>query len=291
MTDEEFEEFVEKDKSAKNVNKSSENEEDKDSVVETTTSEDEEEEDDFDGGKLSPTLVKNQSRQKDQISLCYNVHPCLDCKRFSDSVVLGEKEGKEGLRKGGEYLDEDNTSDLTSSPPPPLSSSSNYSSSSADSSPSSSSLNPLQTLKRTSESSKTSTTKSLETLLNASIFEQKLPSSQLPPPPPPLPHSEGVPESEVHEGEHFMKMNFDSEGCCPLCCPDPEVRLEKTSSCTKENSSHLLPYYPPTVSSIRDAVSHLTRLDDFNVVKLSHGFFSQVFKVGFKNLRQIKDFS
>ncbi|RWS20320.1 tyrosine kinase-like protein 4 [Leptotrombidium deliense] len=34
-----------------------------------------------------------------------------------------------------------------------------------------------------------------------------------------------------------------------------------------------------SLTPIRDAVSHLTRLDDFNVVKLSAGFFSEVFKV------------
>jgi len=39
------------------------------------------------------------------------------------------------------------------------------------------------------------------------------------------------------------------------------------------------PNSPSTLSSIREAVSHLTRLDDFNVIKLSQGFFSQVFKV------------
>ncbi|UXI17697.1 hypothetical protein NH340_JMT03640 [Sarcoptes scabiei] len=39
------------------------------------------------------------------------------------------------------------------------------------------------------------------------------------------------------------------------------------------------PIYSSTVVPIRDALSHLTRLDDFNVVKLSQGFFSQVFKV------------
>ncbi|CAG2164229.1 unnamed protein product [Oppiella nova] len=40
---------------------------------------------------------------------------------------------------------------------------------------------------------------------------------------------------------------------------------------------------PSTLSSIREAVSHLTRLDDFNVIKLSHGFFSQVFKYDLKS--------
>ncbi|RWS12048.1 dual specificity protein kinase shkD-like isoform X2, partial [Dinothrombium tinctorium] len=34
-----------------------------------------------------------------------------------------------------------------------------------------------------------------------------------------------------------------------------------------------------SLTPIRDAVSHLTRLDDFNVTKLSAGFFSEVFKV------------
>lgn len=35
----------------------------------------------------------------------------------------------------------------------------------------------------------------------------------------------------------------------------------------------------PTVHMIRMSLSHLTRLQDFNVVSLSHGFFAQVFKV------------
>jgi hypothetical protein len=39
------------------------------------------------------------------------------------------------------------------------------------------------------------------------------------------------------------------------------------------------PHSPSTLTSIREAVSLLTRLDDFNVIKLSQGFFSQVFKV------------
>lgn len=35
----------------------------------------------------------------------------------------------------------------------------------------------------------------------------------------------------------------------------------------------------PTAHMIRTSLSHLTRLQDFNVVSLSHGFFAQVFKV------------
>jgi len=46
-----------------------------------------------------------------------------------------------------------------------------------------------------------------------------------------------------------------------------------------EHDYHLHCDQPSTLSIIRDAVSHLTRLDDFNVIKLSEGFFSQVFKV------------
>ena len=34
-----------------------------------------------------------------------------------------------------------------------------------------------------------------------------------------------------------------------------------------------------TLGPIRNSLSHLTRLDDFNVIKLSQGFFSEVFKV------------
>ncbi|KAH9526523.1 Dual specificity testis-specific protein kinase 2, variant 2 [Dermatophagoides farinae] len=61
---------------------------------------------------------------------------------------------------------------------------------------------------------------------------------------------------------------------------NPELSDESISSSDHQRQRQS-PSYPPssTLTSIRMAVSHLTRLDDFNVVKLSQGFFSQVFKV------------
>ncbi|KAI2809943.1 Dual specificity testis-specific protein kinase 2, partial [Blomia tropicalis] len=115
-------------------------------------------------------------------------------------------------------------------------------------SPSSSSLNPLQTYVQMSPEATgiiTETTKTPSKLL--SELRNQLPTSN---------SNTTTPQPKL-----MMTTNEDGEHQCtrrnPLPCCD----------------------YSPTLSSIREAVSHLTRLDDFSVVKLSHGFFSQVFKV------------
>lgn len=94
-----------------------------------------------------------------------------------------------------------------------------------------------------------------------------------------------IPESSQNRSNKMEKVEErlpePAIGCCRLCCPN-QARADNDSRdrlSTWQAPPHFIPHYPPTVSSIRNAVSHLTRLDDFNVVKLSHGFFSQVFKV------------
>ena len=289
MTDEEFEDYIEDHENRPKLatvakSKSSKTEifekEDNDSVVETTTSEDDEEEEEYEPNHV---LYSDHNR-----------HSCSKCAAEHDAKY--------------QFDDVDNTSDLTSSPPPPISSPSCCSSSSSSSSPSSSSLNPLETLVTTSSSLQSSQpspneSSSLDTLIDTFDKLQSSQSSPLPPPPPPIPKSSNHTESSLDTSNQFNKCHLLSPptaasglGCCPLCCSDPKVRISEidttSTGSTEPNTttshyhcgqpcskSHLLPTYPPTVSSIRDAGSHLTRLDDFNVVKLSHGFFSQVFKV------------
>jgi hypothetical protein len=68
-----------------------------------------------------------------------------------------------------------------------------------------------------------------------------------------------------------------------VCCSPASTRMSSPSPTCMTPTGGLCSangqHSPSTLSSIREAVSHLTRLDDFNVIKLSHGFFSQVFKV------------
>lgn len=69
---------------------------------------------------------------------------------------------------------------------------------------------------------------------------------------------------------------LSTEKCRTSHSPIRPIKLHHLKCDAKANQNFPC---PPTVSSIRNAVSHLTRLDDFNVIKLSHGYFSQVFKV------------
>ena len=256
-----------------NNNNKVKDEEDKDSVVESSTSSSSSDDDEEDS-LVAPSHHKLRQHKK-----------CI-IKKYRDHNQLDQMDVNGSFDNENE---DDNTSDLTSSPPPPeVLTSSSGSSSSCYSSPaisppsSYSSLNP-QNLRSLLNLTPVSNNKENNNMKEKKFKKQQFCSSKnneninpvpLPPPPPP--------SSYLY---YHQKCQIESEfTCCPLCCPhyhDPDHHQFSSSFPSSPiPTSHLLPYYPPTVSSIRDAVSHLTRLDDFNVVKLSHGFFSQVFKVG-----------
>nr|XP_027206021.1 LIM domain kinase 1-like isoform X2 [Dermatophagoides pteronyssinus] len=88
-------------------------------------------------------------------------------------------------------------------------------------------------------------------------------------------HSLSLPESSIPMTKMNVQItNSNFENC-------KHESNEDTISSSEHQQQRQSPLYPQssTLTSIRNAVSHLTRLDDFNVVKLSQGFFSQVFKV------------
>ncbi|XP_054161560.1 dual specificity testis-specific protein kinase 2-like [Oppia nitens] len=74
----------------------------------------------------------------------------------------------------------------------------------------------------------------------------------------------------------------------PSVMSDTEVSPPSTPTllCNGCNGQHHSPT-SITMTTIRQAVSHLTRLDDFNAIKLSQGFFSQVFKVTHRTTRKV----
>lgn len=83
------------------------------------------------------------------------------------------------------------------------------------------------------------------------------------------------------DGHHWSPPTPTSDCSLSSACYSPISRMSSPSPTSVCGTPTLYSPYSPssTLASIRDAVSHLTRLDDFNVVKLSEGFFSQVFKV------------
>lgn len=98
----------------------------------------------------------------------------------------------------------------------------------------------------------------------------------------PITDSEECDECDIN-GHHpndklVMRKKFTdafrmTDSCLPSTTSPSPSRMSPSSCGTPTTM------FPSTCTSIRDAVSHLTRLDDFNVIKLSQGFFSQVFKV------------